>query len=715
MNQIHSSTDTIDFRSRENTVSSDETRRERIQVALWSAIELSPRKLAPRAKKEKATTPRFSSKRTIKKGPPVKDLFAKLFRGKSSSQKAGSEWQSAQTIQPTSPLSASNAPQIPTITTEEAKKNIETLYEEFASIIEKCTLSLSDKMKRIATYVGGLRVIFSANVCHGDLKPENILWDDTRFAISDFNGSISITDVCEMMREEYRFTSEAQKLAVKRIVIQLSDASEPKIGKNNDAVRLLVAWDILTEDALQSCTTMSIKNKKKLLDLKHYLATQFIPQNTKGYACTLYFNKMCDFFWRCEKDQFRRACNAFDMRAAALTIYAILTGNPPPLIETDGHYYERLETSLEELGLSKKASTIIRMMAEPQESDPFTLPVSLDALQELQHEFCPEQTQEDEERIKVQRNLEELKIDQELPYSKTELELLQERLAKLQLTKNNLEKHSEGHEESQIHKLKGDLIAKLTNDSEMDKTTREMLVKKAHALDGPQRSSSNEIEELKQARKQLINTHPENPEEEIDHDRRRICIKTAFKAYPQSCQITVGKDIAVLLLDPNELEACDVLIKQEAIGDGASATAYKALSLRTLRHVILKDFQDCVVPQEVQNGGKILSEIGAHVGVQESVKIYCLGAEEGYKRVFLEPYYKNRDYAPSVFADLFCSSWNIPKEKEAVLDVLRESFPTPCNTEQLGDFMNEYGRIFTGVLGIKKFTTLMDSYRMHIA
>lgn len=69
MNQIHSSTDTIDFRSRENTVSSDETRRERIQVALWSAIELSPRKLAPRAKKEKATTPRFSSKRTIKKGP----------------------------------------------------------------------------------------------------------------------------------------------------------------------------------------------------------------------------------------------------------------------------------------------------------------------------------------------------------------------------------------------------------------------------------------------------------------------------------------------------------------------------------------------------------------------------------------------------------------------------------------------------------------------
>lgn len=517
-------------------------------------------------------------------------------------------------------------------------------------------LSPSEKKSRIATYLGALQVILQASVCHGDLKPENILWDEHCFVISDFNGAIVIDDVCELMKEKFRFESEEEKNGIKRIGYSLCDKNPKGLGGiNREHIQKLIDWKVLTPAAFTACSKEAIGDKNALVELREYLATKFLPDCSKGYASMLYYQKMSDAFWQCDKEKFKRACQAFDLRAAGLTVYAILTGTYPPESETDKAYYDTLEDTLKNIGVSQTVVSIIRKMAEPSDVEC----VSSDELKAVQNEFCGAKKHAADE-------VNEAKEKQ------TELEANLRRLTLVGLD-----------DKAQVSKMKQALIAMCAE--------------------------------------QFI-----DPEVGIPLKTCKILIKKAFKAYPDACEVqtTIGTEpfTTVLLLNPEDLDDYDVVIKQKAIGDGATAVAYKAFSLRFQKQVVIKYPQEDVSPREAQNAEAILSKIGVHEGVQEQVKRYRLQRNEDYKQVVVEPFYKLRDFAPCILGDLFCSKCSIVKKPQVIRAKLGEMdqklksvFATKQQQEaELNEFRNEYGKMFAGIVGTEKTKQLFDDYKVII-
>ncbi len=548
----------------------------------------------------------------------------------------------------------------------EAKARIKDLFDVLAIAITKNTLSLSDKKQRIYTYIGALRVILEANVCHGDLKPENILWDEILFVISDFNGAIALDDVCAAMHKEFIFKSEEQKNAVRKVVHFLTEPNpKPLMGNNHDAILQLIDWGILNTNSLENCSKETVYDFEKLQELKDYLATKFLPDSTKGYASEQYIRAMCNYFWQGAQQNFRLACQAFDIRAAALTIYAILTGTCPPKNDDDISYYNRLEQSLKDIGVSPLASLVIRRMAEPKVptlDEPFVLPITFEELAALQEEF----NQKKQKPRQLSTDNEDLKL----------LELIQASISHLSLLSKD--------EEDQIEQITQDFKAE------------------QESMDG----------------------------HELPLKCRLTLIERAFKGYPDACEVTSTIDekeyTTVLLLDPDNLRCADIVVKQESIGVGGSAIAYKALSLRSLKPIVIKYFQELADPNEANNANVRLAQIGGHEGIQSQSQLFKLQRKEGYKQVAVEPYYKNCDFASCIFGDLFCSKWGIPKEPIAVrkkleeIDAeLQEDFGSGSKDvieklARLDAFIGEYGKTFTGIFGEEKAIRLFEDYRILI-
>ncbi len=202
---------------------------------------------------------------------------------------------------------------------------------------EYTDFSLEKKKKNIAALIDNLLHLIANDVCHGDIKPRNILQSNSKdiLVIMDFAGAINIAEKVELMNRDSRFTS-----------------------KNH--------------------------------------TSDFLPATSREYACTRYIKAICDSFWLCEPDNFRRACNALDIRSSGVTIGEILTAIQPPVNERDGEYYESLRNGLAQK-VSEKALSIIMRMAEPMSEErmsarEFPLPVSIQELEELRAEF--EQSQE---------------------------------------------------------------------------------------------------------------------------------------------------------------------------------------------------------------------------------------------------------------------------------------------------------------------------------
>jgi len=651
-------------RIEENTVTYDKRRNTRVRDRLNTVCERlfregaegSPRK-SPRSikKGQDPSSPSIKRKGLV---PTLRGTASRLFSRSSKNLDEPAAAPKLRTIARTG--SAGIVWSISKI--NEAKARIKALFDDLAVAITKTTLSFADKKQRIATFIGALRVILEANVCHGDLKPENILWDELLFVICDFNGAISIDDVSALMHTEFIFESKEHKDVVRKLVYHLTDpVPKPLHGDNMAAIRLLIRWNILSPDARKSPPREAIFNHQKLQALKEYLATRFLPDSTRGYASDQYLNAMSNYFWRAEADNFALACKAFDIRSAALTIYACLTGTYPPKMDDDTAFYNGLQQSLQDIGVSKWAASVIRRMAEPKVpklGDAFVLPVSIEELVQLQNEF-----------------------HQQLPTSLPENEDNEagvEKLSQIEKALLNLKLLSET-EEGQIPLIVQNL------------KTQQMRLK----------------------------------EHEIPLDIRLSLIETAFRGYPDACEVTTVIDgrkyTTVLLLDPSTLSDSDVVIRQETIGVGGSATAYKALSLRSLRTVVLKYFQELANPQEANNANARLAQIGGHEGIQSKPDLYRLQRNEDYKQVAVEPYYKNCDFASCVFGDLFCSRWGIPKEHTAVRKQLeaidlQEEFSAGAKsvTEKLARldaFCDEYGKTFTGIFGEEKTTGLFDDYR----
>lgn len=267
-------------------------------------------------------------------------------------------------------------------------------------------------MAQASSLVAGLRHQISTHIIHGDIKPQNILAGDSGAVLSDYGSSKVISEICSLMNKEFTMENELYKDGMKRAVDALRSKNETRIQSVYSScapqIEVLKRWHILgVEKEHQSTANKLLKamhltksspkeltvvtDDAKLRTLSNYLNTSFLPVKSIGYACPKYSRAICDYFWRCEKDNLERACNAFDIRALGIALYEIFTATEPPLGEKDNpDYYKKMQTDLTELHLPEQACRLIRQMAEPlpdfdtTSGKAFTVPCSDRELQTLQ-------------------------------------------------------------------------------------------------------------------------------------------------------------------------------------------------------------------------------------------------------------------------------------------------------------------------------------------
>lgn len=560
----------------------------------------------------------------------------------------------------------------------ETIRRIVNTYLEVAELTVENTLTLKEKMSRIATYLGALILVLNSKVCHGDQKPENILWDDDRFVLSDFNGSILLDDVCSLMNKDFVLEGEDYKNKLSAVVSALCKNSpqlQAVCKSNPTQVKKLIKWGIVNSE-------LQVLDADRLKLLSSYLRTKYFPDHSKGYASEQYLKKMGDYFWQCDPVNYVRAAQAFDIRAAGLTIAIILTQVRSPLKEDDVVYYDRLEVLLRNLAIPERAISIIRRMAEPSVRKfgrQFSMPVEIEELKELEQIFGNKETVVPEDVTFIYRQSSSFKSPGHL---KETLDSVQDAIERLSLI--------EGDEEDSVRlKVMENLIFALSQD---DIST-------------------------------LVNKLP--PQDKIDCHTRKELIERCFDAYPVSCETRIGAHTALLLLDTNNQHRCDVLLKKEMVGDGASAVAFKALSLRSLSYVVVKYFQELADPNEAERAQMVLSQIGKHEGVQNVSQTFIVQTAEGDKKVVVDSFYKKRDYGAAVHGEILCSRLKMPREywgdsnkvKTALTELNRELLQfllsnKPANEKhlKLKDFFNDCGGSLIAILGMHKGKQLLEDY-----
>lgn len=566
---------------------------------------------------------------------------------------------------------------------QETIKRIVNTYVEVAQLTIENTLTIKEKMSRISTYLGALILVLKSKVCHGDQKPENILWDDDHFVLSDFNGSILLDDVCKLMRKEFVIEGQDYKDKLSAVVSAFCKSSNQlqAVCKSNPAqVRKLVKWGIINSE-------LKILDEAKLKELSAYLRTKYFPDHSKGYASEQYLKKMGDYFWQCDETNYVKAAQAFDIRAAGLTIYIILAQARSPLKEDDVAYYNHLEQSLRDIAIPERAISIIRRMSEPlvrKFGKDFSLPVTLDELVELEQIFGNKQTVKAVD-VSVMAYTQSASFTSQ-GQLQTTLDQVQNAIERLSLI--------EGDEEESVKlKVLENLIDALSSDDIFT----------------------------------LVNKLP--PNEKIDGQTRRELIQRAFDRYPASCEMTLslhGKTYTMLLLlDQNNLHRSDVLLKKEMIGDGASAVAFKALSLRSLSYVVVKYFQELADPNEAEHAQIVLSQIGKHDGVQSVTQPYTVVTAEGDKKVVVDSFYKKRDYGAAVHGEILCARLRLPRERwgdissvkgaltelnKDLLHFLLSNRTTSEKQKKLEQFYSDCGSSLIAILGVHKGKQLLEDY-----
>ncbi|MCE5293386.1 MAG: hypothetical protein LLF94_02070 [Chlamydiales bacterium] len=572
---------------------------------------------------------------------------------------------------------------------QETVKRINEAFKEAAGLIIEHTLPLEKKMSHLSTYVGALLFILKYKICHGDLKPENILWGDDKFVMSDFNGFIDLNEACALMRPEYRFENEEEKNSMKVIVqafCSKSSVLEKVCNANPALVKKLENWGVLG-------------NQAKLEELKSYLWTRCIPDSSPGYGSKLYLKLMNDYFWRGDKENYVKAAQALDIRAAGLTLYVILAGASKPKVEDDVEYYNTMQTSLEALGIPREAAVIIRRMSEPKGEDflrRFKLPVLFHELERL--EDILENSPQDVASMSIDFSLMHLS---EVTLA-AELEPEEDYLTTLTSTESTLTKLEK--------------IQQFTAAAELsiidDDTKRKKVSEKLLAA----------IEDVK-----IDGLLAKLDKKDwISQDARKKIIDQAFTTFPQGHESSLYIDgehhTVLLLVDPDNYYATEVMIKKEMIGDGGSAVAYKTLSLRTLTYEVVKYAKELADPTEAERSQLMLSQIGEHEGVQPAAKTYMLDE----KTVVIEPFYKNCDYGKAVNGEILCSRLQIPRDRWSDLETVSTHI-TRLNiefqsyflsnksldekNEKFKIFESEYGSCIVGILGMQKATQLFEDYR----
>lgn len=220
------------------------------------------------------------------------------------------------------------------------------------------------------------------------------------------------------------------------------------------------------------------------------------------------------------------------------------------------------------------------------------------------------------------------------------------------------------------------------------------------------------------------------PTADIDKKTGEHIIDKVLEAYPTHTEVTVelnGKSYTALLV-PNEKNKPEILIKQEKLGEGAAAIAYKAQSLTSKEAVVVK-YATSLAEQsnEEENAVGLLKNHGGKEGIQKSMQLVTLQSAEGAKKVVVSPFYKNCDYTRALILEQFLVEvLHIPeqevhlegdnmgeglkakaKEKqEYMINNLVELFSGPATKEekmaQLNRFTNEYTAVLTAVFDSPK-------------
>lgn len=146
------------------------------------------------------------------------------------------------------------------------------------------------------------------------------------------------------------------------------------------------------------------------------------------------------------------------------------------------------------------------------------------------------------------------------------------------------------------------------------------------------------------------------PTADIDKKTGEHIIDKVLEAYPTHTEVTVelnGKSYTALLV-PNEKNKPEILIKQEKLGEGAAAIAYKAQSLTSKEAVVVK-YATSLAEQsnEEENAVGLLKNHGGKEGIQKSMQLVTLQSAEGAKKVVVSPFYKNCDYGKALIMEQF--------------------------------------------------------------
>lgn len=276
----------------------------------------------------------------------------------------------------------------------ESPDKIRELLNDFAVALEETYLPQDTQQKstRSAELVKGLARLIEKGIFHGDLKPLNTLCDNSEAVVADFDSARTIQDLTKLMHATFRFANEEEKEQMSTFLQALRTNNTKTIQtmreKHPNLERLLTDWKIVTPNAEGP---VEIADKKKFDELRSYLMTSFHPTKTTGYASKTYAKLLADFFWSGQAKNFEQACYAFDMRAMGVSLYEYICNGALPLgeKEKDPAYYTKMQNDLIAQGLSPKAASFIRKMAEPvaYSGGNFNLPISQEDLKELQMEL----------------------------------------------------------------------------------------------------------------------------------------------------------------------------------------------------------------------------------------------------------------------------------------------------------------------------------------
>jgi serine/threonine protein kinase len=264
--------------------------------------------------------------------------------------------------------------------------------------------SLKTKATQAAQLLPSLGQLETTATLHGDIKPANFFWSDSEAVLGDFDATAKISDYFDQMdriADKWGISSEKEATELYQAVEAIKQKNEMKIGKiTQETFNKLEKFGFPTEkivvDGKEIVRFKSLtEEKKRELEAFQKDMNLRFPAKTDGYASEKYRTAMTEAFWRRDKEGFKRACHAFDMRAMGVSIFENLTSGKIPVRkeEDDPLYYGKMREQLQAVKPEKMdpkemdamCDLIVKMSRPALDAEgKAVMPLNLGELNELQ-------------------------------------------------------------------------------------------------------------------------------------------------------------------------------------------------------------------------------------------------------------------------------------------------------------------------------------------